>query len=220
MTSSELYIFDLDETLLNGDSSTLWNQYLVKQGIVNDPLFLQEDTRLMTLYSQGKLDMQQYLDFVIEPISMIKARQIQQHVQQFIHSEISHRIFPQAKQLVKQLQQQGKEILIISASVDFLVANIAKHLTINHHLAIELHRNNDCYTSQIKGIPSYQNGKVLRLQAWLETQQVSFQDIYFYTDSINDLSLCNHVDHPRVVNPCPQLTIEAQQRNWPQLSWG
>lgn len=219
MVHNELYIFDLDETLLNGDCVMLWHQFLVKQGIIKAPHFLQEDARLMALYSHGKLDMQQYLNFSIAPITNLPMQQIAALVEQFIHTDIGPNIFNQALQLIHQLQQQNQDIIIISASVDFLVAKIAQHLTIKHHLAIDLHIKNNCYSASIKGIASYQEGKVIRLQVWLQQQKKHYQTLNFYTDSINDLSLCEYADNVYVVNPCSQLAHIAQLHSWPQLNW-
>lgn len=219
MTNHELYIFDLDETLLNGDSAMLWHQFLVKKGIIQDANFLQEDKRLMHLYTQGELDMQQYLHFSLAPITNISTTKIDELVEQFIQSKISPRIFTQARELIKQLQEQGKKIIIISATVDFLVSKIAQHLTVKHHLAINLQVEDNCYTSEIKGVPTYQQGKVKRLKDWLKTQTKSYQTLYFYTDSINDLSLCEYANVVRVVNPCEALAIEAQENDWQMLAW-
>ncbi len=219
MKNKKLYIFDLDETLLNGDSAMLWHQFLVKMDIIQQADFLQEDQRLMALYSQGKLDMQQYLNFCIAPISNITIKKIDELVKQFIATDITPRIFPQAKQLIKVLQSQKKEIIIISATVDFLVSKIAQSLAIKHHLAINLEIEDSCYRSSIKGVPSYQQGKVIRLKEWLEAQDTTYQSLCFYTDSINDLSLCEYADETHVVNPCSQLAHKADQNRWKKHNW-
>ncbi|WP_299662357.1 HAD family phosphatase [uncultured Psychromonas sp.] len=219
MVKSELYIFDLDETLLNGDSAMLWHQFLVRENIIKDASFLAEDKRLMDLYSQGQLDMQQYLNFCISPLTTMPIKKIEVLVEQFIETDISPRIFPQAKQLIKQLQQQGKVIIIISATVDFLVSKIALSLNINQYLAIDLETNDQCYSPNIKGIATYQYGKVIRLKAWLKAQADLYQTLHFYTDSINDLSLCEYADIVNVVNPCAKLSSKAKQNNWRQLHW-
>jgi len=219
MNNNELYIFDLDETLLNGDSAMLWHQFLVKEGFILNASFLEEDKRLMKLYSEGKLDMQQYLNFCIAPLTNIPVIKIEKLVKKFVENDITPRIFPQARQLINQLQGQGKEIIIISATVNFLVSEIAKHLNIKHHLAIDLETNNNFYSAQIKGVASYQNGKVIRLKAWLKNQVNQYQILHFYTDSINDLSLCEFADIVNVVNPCAMLASKARQNNWQRLSW-
>ncbi|GLS91581.1 haloacid dehalogenase [Psychromonas marina] len=219
MTNNDLYIFDLDETLLNGDSAMLWHQFLLREGIIQDDNFLAEDERLMMLYSQGQLDMQQYLDFCIPPLTSKTIEEIYVLVEQFIESDINPRIFPQAKQLIKQLQQQGKAIIIISATVNFLVSKIALSLNINQHLAIDLETNNNAYSPKIKGVATYQQGKVIRLKAWLAIQATQYQTLHFYTDSINDLSLCEYADIINVVNPCSMLASKARQNNWQHLHW-
>jgi len=219
MKHDQLYIFDLDETLLNGDSAMLWHQFLVRENIINDASFLTEDKRLMALYSQGQLDMQQYLNFCISPLTAMPIKKIELLVEKFIETDISPRIFPQAKQLIQQLQQQDKAIIIISATVDFLVSKIALSLNINQHLAIDLETNNQCYRPKIKGVATYQHGKVIRLKVWLDKQQNKYQTLHFYTDSINDLSLCEFADIVNVVNPCSALASKALQNNWQHLTW-
>lgn len=219
MVQNTLYIFDLDETLLNGDSSKLFNQFLVKQGIIQDPDFLQQDQRMMELYKQGNLDMQQYLNFAISPLASIQMADLDKLIEQFVKTDIAPRIYTQATALIKQLQDQGKAIIIISATVDFLVAKIAQYLMVNDHIAIQLHTENNGYTPLIKGTPSYQAGKVTRLNEWLKDNNKHFQKLSFYTDSINDLPLCEAADEVHVVNPCAQLAIKAEQHGWEKLVW-
>jgi HAD superfamily hydrolase (TIGR01490 family) len=219
MPHNDLYIFDLDETLLNGDSAMLWHQFLVREGFIQDANFLAEDERLMALYSQGQLDMQQYLNFCISPLKEITIKKIEELVEQFVETDIKPRIFPQAKQLIQQLQQQDKTIIIISATVNFLVSKIALSLNINQFLAIDLETNKHFYSPNIKGVATYQQGKVIRLKAWLETQANHYPTLHFYTDSINDVSLCEYANKITVVNPCQALASKAEQNNWQHLRW-
>jgi HAD superfamily hydrolase (TIGR01490 family) len=109
--------------------------------------------------------------------------------------------------------------MIISASVTFLVEAVGRRLGIHSALGIDLVERNDYYTAEIAGVPSYREGKVTRLKQWLDAQPKAYSEIHFYTDSINDLPLCEYADHAYLVNPCPQLAQQATHHNWPVLKW-
>ncbi|WP_428776205.1 HAD family hydrolase [Vibrio sp.] len=218
--SKPLYIFDMDETLINADCASLWNQFLVDQGIVQDPDFMRQDQHLMQLYAQGDMAMEEYLAFAMSPLAGIPCQQVANWVDQCVEHYILPRQFPQAKQLVNSLLAQQQELLVISASVSFLVHAVAARLGIEQALGIDLQVVDGCYTEQITGIPSYREGKVARLRQWLAEQNNRFDELHFYTDSINDLPLCLHADYAYLVNPCPQLAKYANQPGWQQLHWG
>ena len=110
-------------------------------------------------------------------------------------------------------------MLMISASVTFLVAAVGKQIGITHALGIDLQVENNCYTSCIQGIPSYREGKVTRLEQWLASKADQYTDIHFYTDSINDLPLCEFADHAYLVNPCPQLAEHGKNVIIIQAEW-
>ncbi len=216
-----LYVFDLDETLINGDCAMIWNQFLVKKGVITDSNFLVEDRRLMDLYAQGKLNMEQYLEFTMTPLLDIAENKIEQLIAECVESDILPKLFPQAKTLIEQLQQQKADTLIISASVSFIVEKVAQRLGIDHALGIDLQCKHGNYTQYISGIATYREGKVKRLQQWLCQQRRKDTKIVFYTDSINDLPMCLHADDVVLINPCPQLRSEANSHPlWSILTWG
>ncbi|WP_086980665.1 HAD family hydrolase [Vibrio aphrogenes] len=215
-----LYVFDMDETLINADCAMLWHQFLVERHIATDPNFLTEDQRLMALYAKGELDMADYLTFSIEPIRHLSVEQVNQLADQCVVEKILPRLFPQAKQLIEKLHQQTCTMLIISASVSFLVQAVAKKIGIKQAIGIDLVTKNNRYTPEILGTPSYQQGKVIRLQQWCEQHQERFSEVHFYTDSINDLPLCEFADQAYLINPCPRLLKHAQNKSWQILAWG
>ncbi|CAM4219228.1 HAD family hydrolase [Vibrio neonatus] len=219
MTQS-LYVFDLDDTLIDGDSAMLWHQYLVEHAIIQDPNFLAEDQRLMSLYAEGKLDMQQYLDFATAPLTKITQADLAVLADNFTQQCIAPLVFPQAKDLLDNLQQSNTTVVLISATVDYLVQAIAKMLGIKHAYGIQLESNQSYLQSQIKGIATFREGKVTCLEQWLE-QHPSFKEhhIVFYSDSINDKPMCLRADSTFVVNPCPQLSVAAHINGWPALNW-
>jgi len=217
--SQPLYIFDLDETLINADSAMLWHQFLVSKGVITDPEFLTEDQRLMTLYSAGELDMPAYLNFAMAPLAQLSKEQVDTLVDECVEKHIIPAVFPQALQLLAQLRQDNITTVLISATVSFIVKKVALKLGIAHAMGIDMLVENGHYSANILGVASYREGKVTRLKAWFAEQTQVYDDTYFYTDSINDLPLCLFSRYPHVVNPCPQLASHAQSQNWPQLAW-
>ncbi|RJX70026.1 HAD family hydrolase [Vibrio sinensis] len=215
-----LYVFDMDDTLINGDCAVIWNEFLVSKGIANQANFLEEDRRLMSLYAQGKMNMEDYLQFAMTPLRNIPVEQVKAWVDECVEHCILPRLFPQAKQRIEELTRDGCDMLVISATVTFLVATVAKRIGITNALGIDLKQKNGIYTSEILGVPSYREGKVTRLEAWRRTQAQAYAPIHFYSDSINDLSLCQYADFTYLVNPCPRLREHADQPNWIILNWG
>ncbi|MUK92815.1 HAD-IB family hydrolase [Aliivibrio fischeri] len=215
-----LYIFDLDETLINGDCAMIWNEFLVDKGIVTTPDFLEEDKRLMTLYSRGLMDMEDYLTFAMSPLKNIPTDQVEILVEECVKQHILPLLFPEAKVLINQLKANNVDMIIISASVSFLVKIVAKNIGIEHTIGIDLKEKEGCYTRHILGVPSYREGKVSRLTEWLNGGDKTYSSLHFYTDSINDLPLCLYADHTYLVNPCEQLAVYSKKKNWPILAWG
>ncbi|WP_153448939.1 HAD family hydrolase [Vibrio algicola] len=217
---NSLIVFDMDETLINADCAMLWHEFLVEQGIATQPGFITEDKRLMALYAKGELDMQQYLAFSIQPISHLSVQQVSQLADQCVEEKILPLLFPQAKILIEQLHQRQQVMLIISASVSFLVTAVAKRIDIPHAIGIDLVEQQGRFTATILGTPTYQQGKVTRLQQWCQQHHETFSAVHFYTDSINDLPLCQYADFAYLVNPCERLEKQAQGKPWQILHWG
>lgn len=214
-----LYVFDMDETLINADCAMIWNQFMVEKGIATQPDFIEQDQRLMKLYAEGKMDMEDYLKFSIAPLANMPIKHVNTLVEECVESRILTKQFAQSKALIDQLSRDGIDMVIISASVTFLVEAVGRRLGIHSALGIDLVERNDYYTTEIAGVPSYREGKVTRLKQWLDAQPKAYSEIHFYTDSINDLPLCEYADHAYLVNPCPQLAQQATHHNWPVLKW-
>ncbi|MEZ9056488.1 HAD family hydrolase [Vibrio pelagius] len=217
--SKPLYVFDMDETLVNADAAMLWNEFLVEKGIASDASFIEEDQRLMGLYSQGELDMEDYLTFAMEPLADMTTQQVNVLVEECVENKILPKLFKQTLPLIDQLKRDGIDMLIISASVTFLVEVVGQKLGISEALGIDLVEQQGCYTSKIEGVPSYREGKVTRLEQWITQQQNQYSEIHFYTDSINDLPLCEYADYAYLVNPCPRLKALTDRPNWQILNW-
>ncbi|WP_411065112.1 HAD family hydrolase [Vibrio rotiferianus] len=218
--SKPLYVFDLDETLINADCAMIWNEFMVEKGIATAPNFIEEDKRLMGLYTEGKMDMEDYLTFSMKPLENMPIEQVNALVEECVENHILAKQFPQAKTLIEQLSGDGIDMVIISASATFLVEAVGQRIGIPNALGIDLVVADNRYTAEVDGIPSYREGKVTRLKLWLEAQFDSYSDIHFYTDSINDLPLCEYADYAYLVNPCPRLKEHSDRTKWRVLSWG
>ncbi|MGF1721391.1 HAD-IB family hydrolase [Vibrio kyushuensis] len=217
--SQPLYVFDMDETLFSADCSVLWNEFLAEEGIATSAGFLEEDKRLMGLYSAGKMDMEDYLTFAMSPLNHIPKEEVDQLVERCISDKIMPYYYPQAQTLLAQLKRDNIDTVIISATVNFIVAAVAKRIGIDAAMGIDLVIEENRYTATIEGIPTYREGKVARLEQWLSQQDKQYDSIHFYTDSINDLPLCERADAAYLVNPCDKLAQLSHRPNWQVLNW-
>lgn len=213
-----LAIFDLDETLIAADSCSLFCEYMVAEGIV-DESFVKRDLEQMALYKAGQLDLIAYIDFFIGELSHLTTAQIDELLPKFIDTYIQPAIYPQAQTLLGMMRERDVRPLIISATAAFIVKPIASAFGISDYLAIELEEENHKYTGRIAGIPSFREGKVERLKIWLQAQGESLEGASFYSDSINDQPLLEFVDHPVATNPDQALTELAVKNSWPVLRW-
>jgi HAD superfamily hydrolase (TIGR01490 family) len=213
-----LAIFDLDETLVCGDSCSLFCQFMLAEGLV-DPDFVERDKQMMALYNAEKLVLDDYIGFFIAPLSHLSITAIEQIMPRFVEQYIVPRIYLEAKPILEMQRAQGNRLLIISATAEFIVAAVARHLGVADVLAIRLTSEAGHYTGKIEGIPTFRQGKVTRLLSWLIDQNETLKGAQFYSDSINDLPLLELVDYPIATNPDRQLMEIAAQRHWPVLNW-
>ena len=209
-----LAIFDLDNTLLAGDSDYLWGQFLARQGVVDGKWYEQENSRYYAAYVAGTLDIFEFLAFSLKPLADLDPQRLQQLHAQYMTECIQPLIRPSAIDLVKRHRAQGDTLLIITATNRFITAPIAHAFGIDHLLATDPEMVAGRYTGKVSGVPCFRDGKVIRLQHWLAEQQQSLRDSWFYTDSHNDLPLLNQVTHPVAVDPDPTLRDVANQRGW------
>jgi HAD superfamily hydrolase (TIGR01490 family) len=212
-----LAIFDLDNTLLAGDSDYLWGRFLVEQGIVDANEYERENERFYADYRAGNLDIYEFLRFSLHPLSLHSPQQLAQWRNQFLEEKIIPIITEQARELVEKHRQAGDTPLIITATNSFVTTPIAKHFGIRHLIATEPETLDGHYTGEIAGEPSFREGKVNRLNDWLETFEQSLEGSWFYSDSHNDLPLLEQVTHPVAVDPDQTLAEVARERNWPIL---
>ncbi|WP_122413684.1 HAD family hydrolase [Pseudomonas viridiflava] len=215
-----LAIFDLDDTLIHGDSASLWSREMMRLGWVEDEDFLSLDQELMNAYSQGKLAMEDYMAFSLTPMVGRTVENVAEAVAQFIKAVIDPLVYREARQTIARHKAAGDRLLVISATGVHIVSPVAAHLGIDEVLAIDLEVQDGQFTGLTEGILTYREGKVLRLSEWLRGQDEMLEGAFFYSDSRNDLPMLKLVDNPITVNPDPTLRAYAQEHGWPVLDWG
>lgn len=213
-----LAIFDLDNTLLSGDSDYLWGVFLGEQGIVDRDHYEQENERFYREYKEGGLDIMEFLAFSLRPLSQHPLSKLQHWREQFVGEKIRPLITPAAQALVEQHRQQGDTLMIITATNRFVTEPIAALFGIEHLIATDPELVDGRYTGQVAGEPSFQHGKVKRLQHWLTQFHQDLDGSYFYSDSHNDLPLLEQVDNPVAVDPDDTLRNHANDNSWPVIS--
>jgi HAD superfamily hydrolase (TIGR01490 family) len=212
-----LAIFDLDNTLLAGDSDYLWGRFLVEKGAVDGLEYEKENERFYQLYQQGRLDIFEFLRFSLAPLRKHPPSRLESWRNEFLDTHIAPLISEQARSLVEKHRQAGDTLMIITATNAFVTQPIAQRFGIDHLIATEPETLNGQYTGDVAGEPSFREGKVNRLLAWLEANDADLQGSWFYSDSHNDLPLLERVDNPVAVDPDETLSQVAQERQWPIL---
>ena len=211
-------LFDLDNTLIAGDSDFLWGCFLVEQGIVDSELYERENRRFYDQYRVGELDIHEFLDFQLRPLSEHPVDTLQQWRRQYIEEKITPILLPKAQALIDRHRQQGDTLVVITATNRFITGPIVELYDIPHLLATEAEILDDRYTGKVSGIPCFQDGKVTRLSDWLKVNRHSLDNSWFYSDSHNDLPLLNRVTHPVAVDPDEILEEHARNNDWPIIS--
>lgn len=213
-----LAIFDLDKTLLQGDSDHAWGEFLCNKGVVDPVEYREANDRFFEHYQQGTLDIHEFLGFALHPLTRFPLADLQRWHSEFMHSCIEPMISQKSLALLEQHRTAGDYLLIITATNAFITRPIAERLGVDHLLATEPEMRDGVYTGEISGTPCFQAGKVERLHEWLQETGYSLTGSYFYSDSCNDLPLLEVVDNPVAVNPDARLSDIARTRMWPIIS--
>jgi HAD superfamily hydrolase (TIGR01490 family) len=221
---SRLALFDLDHTLLPFDSDYEWGQFLVRQGVVDGEQYAKSNEQFYADYKVGKLDIDAFLRFALKPLSENTREQLQQWHDAFMREIINGQLHPNALALVKKHQAVGDLCCVVTATNRFVTRPIVKAFGIDHLVATDpATENNQAhgrFTGKVAGLPSFKEGKVTRVNAWLQEQGLSLDSLeksYFYSDSMNDLPLLECVSNPVATNPDERLRAEAEKRHWPIL---
>ena len=212
-----LALFDLDHTLLDGDSDYLWGEYMVENGIVDEAAFRERNRQFYADYQRGELDNDTYLAFALEPLTHYSLEELYHWREDYVENWIRPLIVPGARGLLDSHREQGHELMIISATHRFITEPIARMLEIDNLLSTEPEIVDDRYTGRYVGIVTYREGKVDALRQWLETHDHGLDGSYFYSDSINDLAMLELVDNPVVVHADEQLGRIAAERGWTRI---
>lgn len=213
-----LAIFDLDNTLIAGDSDYLWGEFLVEHRLVDVAAYQAQNERFYRDYQARQLDIFAYLTFALTPLTRFSPEELTALHARFMQERINPILLPKAVELVERHRHQGDTLMVITATNRFITEPIVAAFNIPHLLASEPEMIDGRYSGRPTGIPCYQHGKVQRLEAWLEARGESLEGSYFYSDSANDIPLLDRVDYPVAVDPDGALREYAEQNRLPIIS--
>ena len=210
-----LALFDLDNTLLNGDSDHAWGIYLAEIGAVDAIEQKQKQDYFYQQYLQGTLDILEFCEFQFSILTRTPLPQLQSWHNDYMKTIIEPMITNGKAELLKKHKEAGDDIVIITATNNFITAPIAKRLGVETLIATEAEFIEGAFTGKVKGTPCFQEGKITRLNEWLRSQNKEMQESYFYSDSVTALPLLEIVDYPIAVTPDEKLRAHAEKLNWP-----
>jgi len=216
--TKKIAIFDLDNTLLGGDSDHLWGQFLIEKGIVDGDVYQRENDRFYQEYVDGTLNIHEFLSFSLQPLSSNPLSQLHEWRSEYLKEKIEPILLQDATALLQQHRDDSATLLIITATNRFITEPIAAMLGVEHLLATEPEIINNAYTGKIIDPPCFQHGKVERLEVWLKQTGLNLAESWFYSDSHNDLPLLERVTQPVAVDPDDTLLQHAEAKGWPIIS--
>jgi len=214
-----LALFDLDKTLLGGDSDFLWGEFLSEIGAVDVNNYQTQNQKFFDDYALGKLDIVEYLEFCLSPLADNSIKQLNKWHQQFMLEKIQPIFLETAKKVVDAHKKNGDRAVVITATNSFVTRPIAKIYGIDDLLATEPEVIAGKFTGKVSGEPCFQIGKVHKLKQWCKENNESLNGAYFYSDSHNDLPLLELVDNPIVVHGDNLLLAIAKQKKWQCVDW-
>ena len=214
-----LAIFDLDNTLIGGDSDFLWGEFIGEEGIVDANAYRKKNEYFYQQYDLGTLDIYAWLEFCLEPLTRYSMTELQELHHRFMIQKIEPILLDKAQNCINRHKERGDTVLVITASTSFVTAPIVKKYGINHLLASEPEIKAGRYTGGVSGIPCFQAGKIDKLMPWLQKNEETLTGSTFYSDSHNDLPLLELVDNPVAVNADKILTKIAEKKGWKVFNW-
>lgn len=215
-----LALFDLDHTLLEGDSDYLWGRFLVAHELVDGAWFQAENERFYRAYQEGTLDPVEYLRFALAPLTRYAPEQLHAWRQTFVDEWIRPRVRPRGHDLVREHARRGDTTLIVTATNRFITAPIAELFGVDDLLATTPETRDDRYTGEVVGPITFGSGKVRALEQWLTLHGEDLRGSSFYSDSHNDLPLLERVDYPVAVDPDATLHARARAGGWRVIGLG
>jgi HAD superfamily hydrolase (TIGR01490 family) len=213
-----LTIFDLDETLIGIDSDHAWGSYVVDKGLVDEGNYRETNQKFFDDYKQGIMDVDAYMKFSCGVLAKYDQAFLFTHRETFINERIRPNLLPKACSLIQSHQDNGDHVIVITATTDFVTQPIVDLLGIDTLIAPVAEIVGGRYTGDIVGTVSIGEGKVTRLNEWLEGKDISMEESHFYSDSANDLPLLQEVTYPVAVDPDDKLTEIAKNNGWPIIS--
>ncbi|WP_077560612.1 HAD family hydrolase [Polaromonas sp. C04] len=213
----KLTLFDLDHTLLPIDSDYAWGQFTIEIGWTDPVEFARQNDAFYAQYQAGTLDVHDYVRFAIDAVRRQGATNSIAAHSRFMRDVVQKNLRPEALALVAQHQRAGDEVLVVTATNEFVTRPIADVFGVKELIAVQLERGPDgWFNGEIRGVPSFRGGKVTRMEQWLAARQLGWADVdsTFYSDSINDLPLLEKVRHPIATNPDDRLRALAGERGW------
>lgn len=212
-----LALFDLDNTLLNGDSDFEWAQFLIEQGVLDRELFEAKNLAFYEQYKAGTLDIYEFLDFQLKPLSRHARKVLNGWRDDFMQHKVRGMMTVPARELVARHRAAEDVCVIITATNSFVTSPIAREFGVEHLIATEPEEKGGEFTGCVAGVPCFREGKITRLENWFAQRGWgwdSFADSFFYSDSLNDLPLLAKVNNPIAVDPDATLRKHAEQHGW------
>lgn len=211
-------LFDLDNTLLCGDSDYLWGEYLARIGIVDEAVHRRENARFFDQYRSGTLDIDAFLAFQLRPLADNALPDLLAWRDRFVREEIAPLVLEKALELVEEHRHKRHQLAIVTSTNAFITRPIADLFRIAHLLATEPEFDGSRYTGAYVGVPCSGEGKVQRVKEWAACNELALAGSWFYSDSYQDLPLLSLVDHPVAVDPDDALREHATRAGWPVVS--
>ena len=216
-----LALFDLDNTILAGDSDYNWSRFLIQEGYLDGSIHAEKNEKFYADYKAGTLDIYAFVEFQFKPLARNPRTVLNQLLKKYVEEVIKPMITEKARALVKRHQDEGDLIIVITATNSFITKPIAELFGIENLIGTDPEEKEGEFTGKVSGLPSFKEGKVTRLEAWLKGKNLSlasFENSYFYSDSHNDLPLMQKVTHPVAVDSDDVLSEYAKSKGWPQIS--
>jgi HAD superfamily hydrolase (TIGR01490 family) len=217
--NDRLVLFDLDNTLLAGDSDFEWAQFLIEQGVLDREVYEARNQAFYDQYRAGTLDIREFLDFQLKPLSRHPRSRLDAWHRDFMERKVRPLMREKARALVARHRADLR--VVITATNSFVTAPIAREFGISDLIATEPEQRNGEFSGAVSGIPCFREGKVTRLEEWLAgrgSSLAAFAESWFYSDSLNDLPLLDRVSHPVAVDPDATLRAHAEREGWPIIT--
>lgn len=216
-----LALFDLDNTILAGDSDYNWSRFLIQEGYLDGAIHAEKNEKFYADYKAGTLDIYAFVEFQFKPLARNPRNILNQLLKKYVEEVIKPMITEKAYALVRKHREEGDLLIVITATNSFITKPIAALFGIENLIGTDPEEKEGEFTGKVSGLPSFKEGKVTRLEAWLKNKNLSLADFkksYFYSDSHNDLPLMQKVTHPVAVDSDDILTEYANSKGWPKIS--